>query len=242
MIERIYLDVDGTIADFTAAAFKKFNREDLIEEQQGYDMAHMIGVSNEEFWDKIDTEFFWLTIPEFAGAQAFVRDLFTYCQDKDIELQYCSVGLRFEFYASSRVAWLKKFNEACDVDIPVILMSGSEDKRMLATDKTMFIDDNDRVINAVRESGALGVQIPQLWNRRREWAERPPHYGSLMLEVKKGVINAERKEFNESRSCNTCVSCHGCCGAPVRCAGTDRVEAPIPPDVVAPAYCEGGAV
>ena len=61
-IDKIYLDVDGVIADFTKAAFTLFRREDLINKQQGYDIAGMLRISSEEFWKHVDHPIFWALI------------------------------------------------------------------------------------------------------------------------------------------------------------------------------------
>jgi hypothetical protein len=200
MIKQVFLDVDGTIADFTGYALKIFDRPDLILNQTPgvYGIHELLGISKEQFWNQIDNAFFWSHIPAYEGAYAFVRKLYAYCKSEGIKLHYCTVGNVSPFFPSARAAWLREFNTEARVAIPMILMDTWEDKALLAKYNTLFIDDNDRVIESVRDGGGQAVMVPQLWNRDWKNASNPPKYDAILEEAKHVVEGQRVYAFMES--------------------------------------------
>lgn len=179
----IYLDIDGTILDFTRHAMDWFHMKyDPAEYPKGvYELPTVLNLTHEQFWSAVDTPMFWSSIPPYEGAFEFVRGVATLGASRGYNVRYCSVGLNMGSYATSRADAMHRFNRKAKVNVPLILMSSAEDKGLLAKRGCIFIDDNEKVCEAIHSAGdGLYYLVPQPWNRRHAEAKADPDYAAIL--------------------------------------------------------------
>lgn len=195
MIRNVFLDVDGTIANFTDYVLELFDRPDL--KGSGYPkgvycMEEILGITKTRFWNQIDNVFFWASIPRYPGAVEFVSRLKKHCDSIGVKLNYCTVGNVSEYFTGARADWLKRLNSEAHVDVPMILMSTWQDKELLAKPGALFIDDNDNVCEACRNAGASIVRVPQRWNGSWGTAKDSVDYEELFGRVTEAINESAR--------------------------------------------------
>lgn len=195
MIRTVLLDVDGVLGDFTSHALAAHKRPDLIVHsgQQEYNLAEVLDMSKDDFWQVVDNHAFWRSVPMYPGAPGFVARLNDVCYKWNVKFRYCTSGQGSSCFPAARTAWLRHLNMKANCDVKAILVNDHSDKLLLASQGVLFIEDNDCVIDAVREQGAEVVRIPQPWNRGFPETMYPPDYDSLLNNVirrfKDGVEN-----------------------------------------------------
>lgn len=185
MIKTVMLDVDGVIADFTGHALRWFGRPDLIDcyPVGEYSIPKVLGIPACMLYRVMDREDFWTSVPRYRGAEKFVQNLDKACGQLHVQLKFCSVGTRCQGYPGGRGKWLRELCSDLGVNIPMIFMADHEDKAMLAGPETLFIDDNDLIVEQVCKAGSPCIQVPQLWNKLAMRASDPIDYDNLLTRV-----------------------------------------------------------
>jgi beta-phosphoglucomutase-like phosphatase (HAD superfamily) len=146
MIKKIYLDMDGVVADFEKRYTEMFGKSPSEARQTKEFNPH---------WTKfIETEQF-KTLDWWPGAQEFLKfidDL--HKQGIEVEMLTSSGGQKHhEKVAMQKVHWL------CSKGIPYFanVVSGRKLKRNYATPETILVDDTEDVIKAFNDAGGHGI-------------------------------------------------------------------------------------
>ena len=173
MIKKIFIDVDGVIADFDTAALTRLVGEDKIEEarekrEKGvWSIAEGLGISEEEFWSAIDDPEFWRGIKPYRRAVRFIQNISSLAREhyavEDIFFATSSCGS--VHFPSARTQWIKTFNATSGVDIPLLIFQNTTDKRICANSESLLVEDSDASYAAFLEAGGYSVLIPRQWNR-----------------------------------------------------------------------------
>ena len=155
---KIYLDMDGVIANFVSGAFSLFNKQYKEREYQRgtWAMWDELGVTEEEFYHRLSQQGvpFWEHLPVFPWAH-------------DLVYRLCEVSTPIicthptkdpECYAGKR-RWLMKHIHFHNLE--VITM---KDKYELARAGTMLIDDNGGNCRKFTQRGGVSIIFPQPWN------------------------------------------------------------------------------
>lgn len=225
MITHVFLDVDGVLADFTGHALQMLDRADFIDNYPAgeYSIDKLVGLTQEEFWGKLDSDYFWRTIPPFNGTFKFVRDLYELCHDLNAALFYCTVGTVHQYFSSARAKWLQQMNFGAGVHTPPILLPTWEDKILLAAPGRVFVDDNLLILNAVEAAGATAIRVPQPWNCSTITDVTTPDYDRVLQQVRKAFKYEMYRDSagpgGKASHCESCRSCRNDCVATARVGG-----------------------
>jgi beta-phosphoglucomutase-like phosphatase (HAD superfamily) len=142
-IERIFLDMDGVIADFNKKYKEMFGIEPSVAEKHK---------KFEPFFN------------EFIDKQAFANlelmpdaiNLINYLRNTGIPIEILSSTASERRDAQIRpqkMKWLKDHH----IEFPVILVPGARLKQQYATPNSILIDDTPRNIDEWRSAGGIGI-------------------------------------------------------------------------------------
>ena len=167
---RIFVDVDGVLADFVgeALAWHGLPRNTLITQ---YNLWDQLGMSQEDFWREIDRESFWSDLkptPE-SGAVLLAADRFApggVCLVTEPRPVPCSYAGKFR--------WLRHHCQ----HLPHLI---GPSRNFAAGPGRVLIDDSDSNIDRWRLAGGNGILFPRTWNGNRAYAGDPVDYLRTML-------------------------------------------------------------
>jgi len=168
---KVFLDMDGVIADFTAGLCATFN---IPFTNHPYSMPHGLwdyvdhvekkyGVS----WAKVSRVCsdprFWAELPELPGAGSLYRDLIRH---HEVQFLTTPTGDPDAVFDGKR-KWLEDRDWAIPHDKRMILLEKGETKEQYARPDVVLLDDQDKNIQEFRHGGGLAILVPRPWNNRR---------------------------------------------------------------------------
>lgn len=160
MIETILVDADGVLMDFMGRVAAVWKRDYAglmkIWPKGEWSAARVLGITDRQFWRRIDTEKFWSGVRPYPGAAAFLRTL-----SGRLPTVICTSATRS---AAALTAKLRGLRALCGEDQPIVVMQNAS-KRLLAGPTALLIDDCDRVVDEYRLAGGRAVLFPRRWNR-----------------------------------------------------------------------------
>lgn len=195
MIKTILIDVDGVIADFDRAALARILGPERVEEgmklrdKGEWSIARGLGMSESDFWKRIDDAQFWQTIPSYDGAVDFIRNLTKMAKEHfRVESFYflTSSGGSSEF-PTPRTRWIREFNKQSGVSIPLAIVQDIGGKLLCANAETLLVEDNDKNYEGFLAAGGYGVLVPRQWNKGTFNPEFSSVYGQVIDTVRRGL-------------------------------------------------------
>lgn len=174
MIKYILLDMDGVLAQFAESANKLF--PEPLAEITEWDMCNQLGISHDEFWERIEQEGedFWANLPDYPWAE----ELWGTLRDTAPVILSSSPS-RCPKCCSGKRRWIINRFGANYKNY----MLGSQ-KWMLAKPDRVLIDDNENNISAFRKHGGEGILFPQIWNSLAEYARNGQHMQYVINRVR----------------------------------------------------------
>jgi 5'(3')-deoxyribonucleotidase len=169
MITRILLDMDGVIANFFAASLAahsaavvkkygiKFQFEiDATFPRGDWDIPKLLGITAKDFWDPIDNYDFWINVPAFDGARAFVEELQTVAP-----VTICTSASWSSDCAKAKIEWIENH---IGRKIPAFVCHHGAKKSLLANPEHLLIDDYIKNIHEFRNAGGAVHHVLGPWN------------------------------------------------------------------------------
>jgi hypothetical protein len=160
-IKRIFLDLDGVLADFCSAVFALFgvSPEAMYGKFQpgNYDLHHELGVSANAMWAQIDAggENFWRMLP----AYPWLGQLVAACVQVAPVTVLTTPGID-ACAASGKVLWLQDHFGRTFRDYQICAAC----KSTCAAPGNLLIDDSDANCRAFVAAGGQAILFPRLWN------------------------------------------------------------------------------
>jgi 5'(3')-deoxyribonucleotidase len=165
-IERIFLDLDDVLNDFTMPALYHVGcpRDSTFDPKWKFDIIHAASClhpcnlfSEAEFWGKFDAKF-WADLPksEICDWLLIISALLVGKENvcvlsAPIRSPSCMAG-KLEWIQANLPAWMHRQ-----------FLVGPM-KRMCANENSLLIDDSDRNVDLFRANGGQAVLIPKPWN------------------------------------------------------------------------------
>lgn len=165
----IYLDMDGVLADLTAAALRVHGREDLATTwpRGVYLLSQALGMTEAETWAPINAcgTSFWADLERCQWADDLVGLASRY---RDGEVMIASSPLKPPAYhsAAGKLIWLERHFGGRFAS-PEHYMLGAR-KEKLAEPGAILIDDSDQNVDRFRARGGKAILVPQPWNSLRD--------------------------------------------------------------------------
>lgn len=169
-IDHVFLDMDGVLCDFVTPALSLHKRADALQTWPAgtWDIASVLGVSDEEFWKPINEagHDFWFSLQPYPWMDRLVS-LVTLVSDWTI----ASSPSQCHHSASGKVAWLDKY-----FGFPFRKYLLGPDKHHLGKPGHLLIDDNDKNCCEFEARGGKAILFPQPWNELHRHASDPIEY------------------------------------------------------------------
>lgn len=165
-ITRIFLDLDGVLADWCSAAILAHGRDptDVILSwpSETYDLAQVLGISANAMWAPIHERGaqFWAELAPYP----WVHDILRGCQSVAPTTILSSPSLDPQA-AAGKIAWLQRMFGRGFRDFLI-----GPDKPSCARRGAVLIDDRDEGCEGFVAAGGHAVVFPQPWNTRRALA------------------------------------------------------------------------
>ena len=173
-IQRIYLDMDGVVADLAGAVFKRYGL--TMEEAYNnwtpgvFEMSPALGYSDKYFWSvemaSVGEEF-WANIEEYPWA----KELYEFSASM-AETHFLSTPSDDPHSAAGKIKWLQKFTNDKHFKKYTLTNFKEESARW----NRILIDDKEANIDAFSKAGGKTILFPRRWNRLKEMAEDPMKY------------------------------------------------------------------
>lgn len=157
---KYFIDVDGVIADYTVHVSRLFGKPEY--KGHSYDIAGAWGMSQEEFTEPQDTEF-WRTMPRTPWAD----DLMALFVNRSSSLLTASP---VESHVG-RKQWVAENYPQYQY-----YLIFAECKEEMAHRGVTLIDDHERNVDKFRCCGGHAILFPRPWNRLRQLSDDPMKY------------------------------------------------------------------
>ena len=163
---RIYLDIDGVLADFVGATAKLHDFDPAVVTQ--WDYYPLIGMKESTFWDGVRDagKHFWKYIQPYG----WMSELFDECRRRGQVTLLTAPPPRTDCRAAmvqGRIDWIHYWFGDDFRDYFV----GCR-KELLAAPDTVLIDDSDSNCLKFAAAGGRTILFPQPWNNNRAISER----------------------------------------------------------------------
>ena len=148
-IDKIYLDMDGVLADFYKRYFERYRLAPREAEKKKE--------FNKYFDDFIETR-------QFASLDLLpgTWDALSYFRNCGIPIEILSSTAnkeRYETISEQKIEWLKKYN----INFKPNFVPGKRFKYEFATPNSIIIDDTESVIDDWNKAGGIGI-LHKDWN------------------------------------------------------------------------------
>lgn len=167
---KVFLDMDGVVADFTAglcAAFKiPFQNQPYSMPYGLWDYVHHVEQHYGVPWNSVKAACsevgFWIELPALPKADR----LYNYLNARhDVRFLTTPTGDPISVFDGKR-AWLEARGWAVPHDKRMILLEKGETKEQYAASDIMLLDDQDKNVQDFRHGGGQAILVPRPWNNR----------------------------------------------------------------------------
>jgi hypothetical protein len=143
MIEKIYLDMDGVIADFNKKFRQLYNiAPHEADDYKTFDSFFGQFIESREF-AKLDLMPDTMMLIEYLKALSIPTEI----------LSSTSSEKRDAVIREQKLEWLKNHG----IDFPAILVPGKRHKKNYSNAESLLIDDTEQNINQWREAGGVAI-------------------------------------------------------------------------------------
>jgi 5'(3')-deoxyribonucleotidase len=157
-IKRVFLDIDGVMADFVTEACKVHNRPipNFIKEEN-LDLSELFHMNKFEFYDKMGEQF-WVKLPLIEDAlkiEKLIEDKF----GKE-KIWFCTSPVTTYGCLEGKRQWL--FANFYDYRSKFIITAN---KAVCAYPDTLLLDDRSKITELFIENGGNAILVPRAWNK-----------------------------------------------------------------------------
>lgn len=158
---KIFLDMDGVLADFVGGACKAHNRTcyDHPSHYGEFQLEKIWGITPAEFWKPTNSFEFWASLAKTPEADMIVETAVKLVGWENIAI-LTSPSLHESCVPAKRY-WIEKYYPRLTKNM--IFAWG---KGFIAGPGKLLVDDRDRNVDDFRAAGGQAVLVPRLWNRR----------------------------------------------------------------------------
>jgi len=159
MTFRVFLDMDGVLADFCSAAFKLHGRENPYHSAHNlgeWDCIAMLGMTPEDFYAPMEHEF-WANMDKTELADDLVLAVQGFVGVDNICL--LTTPHKNPGSISGKKEWIHKHFPQFDHRV----LFGSP-KHFCAHEDSLLIDDNEENVEIFSDHGGHTLLVPRPWN------------------------------------------------------------------------------
>lgn len=170
MAKNLLMDVDGVLTDFLQHSLRWHGRADMAGSypRGEWETPKVLGLSDREFWKKIDFFEFWSTIPTYPGSADFLAAVKAMCDNDGVKLSFCtSSSLQLQVFVPARIRVLDALcREAKIAEQPPLYIAYRGSKGVFGRRESLLVDDYPKNIRSFVEAGGCASLVPMPWNTK----------------------------------------------------------------------------
>ena len=178
-MKKIYIDVDGVLADFVSAvAIRTTNPHNWralpqrLYRKGDQSLHKILGFEDHKsMMSKCDNQIFWETLRPLPDAVSFVHFILTYASQNPCELYFLTTPPeeKYESFFVGRRIWLENFWEHNFpmVEQPKIIFSDRKEDYVEDPD-SILLDDYEENVWKWEGCGGKAMLVPTPWNTRNK--------------------------------------------------------------------------
>lgn len=182
MIDTVFVDLDGVLADFVGGICQAHGRDNPYQHTTArghWTIQRLLEIPEEEFWSVVDYNFWVGLQPTWDGYLILESAETTVGKDNTYLLTNAGAGIPGNM--AGKTAWVQKHLP----DYSERLFTGI-DKHRLASPNKALIDDSDRECHAWETAGGKPVLVPRYWNQDWAYVDHSVDFVRLHLRVAAG--------------------------------------------------------
>ena len=152
-LPKIYIDVDGTIANYIDALFKAFNINKTHDDVTQYDFYEMLGLDTKAVRAELEIKEFWLSLQPYPWAKPLLKA----AKRIDPNYKICTRTTRHINSYVGKLEWLNK-NLGVRPD-RVLLMPPNQYKHILSRPGRLLIDNYYKECELWEKQGGRALLI-----------------------------------------------------------------------------------
>lgn len=170
---KVFLDLDGIIADFTAGYCElhkvenPFAADRTFRGDEAWDVIKQTGLTPEEFWAPMGRDF-WAGLPKTEEADEIIEEL-----DVRVGLEnvcFLSTPCMTEGCEAGKRDWIRQHYPGIPALFSVTAKGAPVGpKEFCAAPNAILIDDHTPNIQKWTEAGGIGFLFPRPWNQLHAW-------------------------------------------------------------------------
>lgn len=183
MIKHILVDMDGVMSNFFASAMEvwkdkvpqNFSSEDWECPEIDGMISNILGISEREFWDKINlVPTFWENLEPYP----WLNELVSFLNSTKLPWTVATSPNKDPSCPTGKIKWLRKYIGS---DFKSYMI-GSK-KELMANPYTILLDDTPKKIKAFNDAGGVGILWPAPWNKLSDIKEPLPYIKKLVYNL-----------------------------------------------------------
>lgn len=188
----LLLDADGVLLDFARPAMRRCGLDTRMLYPRGeYSIAAIAGLTESEFWQRVDYPEFWRTVNPYEGCVPFLRELWDLCGKHSVSIRACTrSSWNAAAFVPARVAMLDSLRRAAMMDPIPIYIAYCGGKGIFGGPGRLLVDDDPRNVADFEAGGGRGLVVPMPWNRADgyEVSLAGPDYHWLLENISKKFL------------------------------------------------------
>lgn len=161
---KIFLDIDGVMADFYTAGLALFGIKPESCEGTDWWIPNIIGCSTEEWWTKCDSVEFWANLEKMHDAD----QILALCEAKaGRDVFFLSNPGPNPTAAMGKLLWVKKHYPIM-YNRTILTFS----KWACAAHNAILVDDLGSNVTDFEDDGGSAILVPRPWNKNRQHSHR----------------------------------------------------------------------
>jgi len=167
---KVFLDMDGVLADFGGGVHKVFNIPYSLSDYPYTKGLWDWFVEANLTWDQVDsvcTAKFWADLEWMADGKGIYHAVRRFTRQTDSSLNLLTTPMKNINSTVGKLTWIQEHlgkNRRKQA-----LITGA-DKKIFAGPDTLLIDDRDKNIEEFIAAGGQGLLVPRPWNIDHHWA------------------------------------------------------------------------
>ena len=157
---KIFLDVDGVLADFVGAALAVHDCDDPWETNHHnlgkYELANLIGLCSNSFWAATNHHDFWANLDPLPDG----RSLVGFLEKEPHHIFFATSPTLSPHCSSGKHEWIEKHYPRYSRKSFI----GAAKEIFGHIPNSLLIDDNDTNVEKFRMAGGQAILWPQPWN------------------------------------------------------------------------------
>ena len=167
---KVYLDIDGVLADFVSGVHKAFN---ISYSYTDYPYTKGLWdwfAEADLTWDKVDSVCdveFWAGLEWIFDGQSIYHMVRRYTRRSGNSLNLLTTPMKNINSTVGKLTWIQE--HLGENHRKQALITGA-DKKIFAGPDTLLIDDQDKNVEEFVAAGGMGILVPRPWNELWGWA------------------------------------------------------------------------